>query len=149
MIQPSSLGAADLILAVLLLLSLAAHARSAWIARRARATFEERVLVRTAAVELARSKLQAILDALPSMIGSWNAQGINRFANRAYLAHRGEPAADGFAGRPILEVLGEDLHGRVRPHIEAALRGERRVIASSTIFRKSPRTAPCAAISSR
>jgi PAS domain S-box-containing protein len=128
MIQPSSLGAADLILAVLLLLSLAAHARSAWIARRARATFEERVLVRTAAVELARSKLQAILDALPSMIGSWNAQGINRFANRAYLAHRGEPAADGFAGRPILEVLGEDLHGRVRPHIEAALRGERRIV---------------------
>ena len=117
-----------MILAVFLLVSVVIHVRSAWIARRARASFEERVLARTAAVESARCELQAIIDALPSMVASWDHRGINRFANRAYLAQRGGAAAGSITGAPLLEVLGEEVYGRVLPHIEAALRGERRVV---------------------
>ena len=128
MFEPSSLHAANVILAVLLFLSVLAHLRNARMARRARASFEQRVVARTAAVESARCELQAILDALPAMVGSWDQHGINRFANRAYLEQHGGSAASGITGKPILEVLGEELYDRVRPHIEAAQRGERRIV---------------------
>ena len=86
------------------------------------ATLERQVGERTAMLDAARRDLQNILDAMPSVIGYWDAAQRNRFANRAYDAWFGR-APDAVQGLHLRELLGADYEAR-RPHIEAALRGE-------------------------
>jgi PAS domain S-box-containing protein len=67
--------------------------------------------------------LRTILDAMPSLVGYWDKNLINRFANRAY--HNWFGVAPGsMPGRSIEELLGPVLFVRNKPGIEAALRGE-------------------------
>ena len=84
---------------------------------------EREVAERTAELSTARRDLQAVLDAVPSMIGYWDRDLRNRFANHAYQAWFGaKPGA--MTGCHIAELLGETLFEKNRPYIEAALRGE-------------------------
>lgn len=65
----------------------------------------------------------AMLDSLPAMIGYWDRDQRNRFANREYRAWFGlDPAW--MVGRHLSEILGERLYRLNLPHIEAVLRGE-------------------------
>jgi PAS domain S-box-containing protein len=72
--------------------------------------------------------LGAILDALPAMVGYWDADGRNRVANRAYLKFFGLTPGQ-IRGRHISELLGPDLYELNRPHIERALGGEPQLFA--------------------
>jgi PAS domain S-box-containing protein len=67
--------------------------------------------------------MQAILDHTPSMMGYWDAQLLNRFANRAYHDWFGIDARS-MPGKHIREVIGEDRYRANLPNIEAVLRGE-------------------------
>jgi PAS domain S-box-containing protein len=69
----------------------------------------------------AEHDLRTILDAVPSTIGYWDRNLINRVANQAYKEWFG---VDTIHGTPLRTLLGEDLFAKNRQHIEAALRGE-------------------------
>ena len=87
------------------------------------ARLEEQIAERTAQHAAIAHDLRSILDALPSMIGYWNKDLTNRVANQAYSRWFGvEP--DGMRGRPMAELLGEEMFALNRPMAEAALRGE-------------------------
>lgn len=87
------------------------------------ASLDQQVKERTAELETARHDLQTVLDSVPSMIGYWDHQLRNRVANQAYRDWFDvDPAA--LPGKPMAELLGEELFALNRPHIEGALRGE-------------------------
>ncbi|MBT3065936.1 CHASE domain-containing protein [Rhodoferax sp. U11-2br] len=94
------------------------------------ASLEDQVRQRTAHLEAANQKLQeqsrfinTITNAMPSMIGYWDAQLRCRYANHAYLQWFGrEPAA--MLGIRMQELLGENVFALNEPYIRAALRGE-------------------------
>ena len=66
---------------------------------------------------------RAVLDTLPAVIGYYGVDLRNRLANRAYVEFFGL-TPDEIHGRHISEVLGPQLYGLNRPHIEGALAGE-------------------------
>ncbi|WP_332848449.1 PAS domain S-box protein [Massilia sp. S19_KUP03_FR1] len=122
---PSSLQA-GLAGAALTLLSAALGAALA--AQRARlqrlhANQEQLVDDRTAQLDAARRDLRTILDAVPSMIGYWDDQQRNRFANRSYCALFCQ-TPEQLAGRSMCELLGADLYLLNAPYVDAVLRGE-------------------------
>lgn len=84
---------------------------------------EREVGERTAALELARHDLRTVLDALPSMVGYWDRELRNRFANHAYALWFGADPAS-MPGRHLRELLGDQLFELNRPHVERALHGE-------------------------
>ncbi len=86
------------------------------------ATLERLVDERSAQLQAARHDLQTILDALPSMVGYWDRQQCNRFANRAYHQWFGVDP-DSLPGRHMRDLLGPALYERNRPYIEGALAG--------------------------
>jgi PAS domain S-box-containing protein len=67
--------------------------------------------------------LNTLLDTLPSLVGYWDKELINRFANRAYHQWFGISAGS-MPGRKLEDLLGPVLFVRNRAEIEAALRGE-------------------------
>ena len=97
------------------------------------ARLEAEVQERTTQLEAARRDLQTILDAVPSMIGYWDHQLINRFANHAYQRWFGVDPGQ-LPGQRLVDLLGPDLFEQNRPMIEAALRGE-----AQTFERSIPR----------
>lgn len=69
-------------------------------------------------------RLQAILDQIPSMIGYWDRDLRNHFANHAYQTWLGVDPGK-MQGKHIREVIGDERYGLNLPYIEGALRGER------------------------
>jgi len=67
--------------------------------------------------------LRAILDALPAMVGYWDAEQRNRIANRAYVEFF-SLTPDEIRGRHMSELLGAELYELNRPYIERVLAGE-------------------------
>lgn len=90
---------------------------------RLHATLERQVTDRTAELEGARRDLRTILDALPSMIGYWDRNQCNRFANRAYADWFGL-TAEAMSGRSMQDLLGAQLLEQNALFVDAALRGE-------------------------
>lgn len=87
------------------------------------ASLERQVAERTAELDATQRHLQTILDALPSMIGYWDRNLVNQFANHAYQSWFGVEGTS-VRGKHMLELLGPDLFEQNRPFAEAALRGE-------------------------
>lgn len=69
------------------------------------------------------AQLRVVLDAVPAMVAYVDARGIFRYANRSYESWFARDAHD-IVGCRVADVLGPAVHPRVRPHIEAALRGQ-------------------------
>lgn len=67
--------------------------------------------------------IQAMLNALPAMVGYWDSDLRNRMANDAYVYYFGMAPAQ-MRGIHVRELLGEELYKRNRRHIEGALLGE-------------------------
>ena len=67
--------------------------------------------------------LREVLDTLPAVIGYYGVDLRNRLANRAYVEFFGL-VPDEIPGRHISEVIGPQLYGLNRPHIDRALAGE-------------------------
>lgn len=88
-----------------------------------KAHLEQLVASRTAELRQREHDIRTILDHMPAMIGYWDKNLRNRFANKNYRTWFGvEP--EWMAGRHIVEVLGERLYALNLPYIEAVLRGE-------------------------
>ena len=68
-------------------------------------------------------EFQKVLDIIPSMVGYWDKNLLNRFANKAYTSWFGITPEQMF-GKHIQFLLGDDLYHSNLPHIEAVLRGE-------------------------
>jgi len=66
--------------------------------------------------------MRAVADAVPGMIGYWDAQLRCRFANRAYLEWFGR-TPEAMQGLHIRELMGEALFELNRAHIDGALAG--------------------------
>ncbi len=81
------------------------------------------VAERTQQLEQTSQDMRTVLDALPSLVGSWDRELRNRFANAAYSRYFGGDHLT-MAGKSMTEVLGDTLYEANRPFIEAALRGE-------------------------
>ncbi len=69
-------------------------------------------------VRQAFEELTTIVDHIPAMIGYWDADNRNRFANQAYAAWFGL-TPDQLRGRPLPEVLGERRWAAVALHVQA------------------------------
>ena len=78
--------------------------------------------------------IRAILDALPAMVGYWDAGLRNHMANRAYVEFFGL-TPEQIHGRHASEVLGPELYALNRPHIERALAGEPQLFERTIIDR--------------
>lgn len=71
----------------------------------------------------AEHDVRTILNNMPSMIGYWDAQLINRFANQAYIEWFGV-SPERLRGMHISELMGPALFALNRPYIDRALAGE-------------------------
>ena len=98
--------------------------------QRLTAELEAKVIDRTAGLEAARRDLRNILDALPSVVGYWDQNLHNRFANHAYEDWFGQRARR-LADKTLADLLGPALYEHNRAHIDAALRGEPQVFEQS------------------
>jgi nitrogen fixation negative regulator NifL len=65
----------------------------------------------------------AILDALPAMVGYWDAKLRCRYANKSYLSYFGIESR-AVPGIGIQAFHGDVLYGQIVGHVEAVLRGE-------------------------
>ncbi|MBC3955851.1 PAS domain S-box protein [Pseudomonas triticifolii] len=84
---------------------------------------EGEVQKRTAELDSTQRALRTVLDGIPSMIGYWDTQLINRVANHAYQVWFGlDPET--LPGSSMQDVLGEKLFQANLGYIEAVLRGE-------------------------
>ncbi len=84
---------------------------------------ERQVHQRTAELEAAKKDLRAVLDSVPSIIGYWDKQLINRVANRSYQVWFDvDPAS--IPGTTMVDLLGIELFQQNLPYIEAVFRGE-------------------------
>ena len=70
-----------------------------------------------------RSQLQTIIDALPSMVGYWDRDLRNHFANNAY-AHFFNCEPKALVGKHIQQLLGDKLFEANEPFMRRALAGE-------------------------
>lgn len=71
--------------------------------------------------------LTTLLDNLPAPVSYWDRDMRNRYANRAYLDWFGTTAQQ-LCGQSIRQAIGEARYRLNLPHIQGALRGERRVV---------------------
>ena len=88
------------------------------------ASLEQKVVERTARLDMAMHDLRQVLNAVPSMIGYWDESLVNRVSNDAYAAWFGR-VPDEMQGKCLREILGDAAFELERPLFEAALRGER------------------------
>lgn len=83
---------------------------------------EAAVAERTSALRESESRLRLITDAVPALIAYFDTRPCYTFANRRYAAWFGH-TADDIIGRPLAEVLEEDLYRELEPMIRQALGG--------------------------
>lgn len=70
--------------------------------------------------------VQALLDALPAMVGYWDRDLINQLANAAYIEFFGVSPEE-MRGAHIRDLLGPELYEKNLPYIEGALAGEKQL----------------------
>jgi PAS domain S-box-containing protein len=86
-------------------------------------SLEQRVQERTAALGEHERMLQHILDSVPGLVGYWNKDLVNGYANIAYSEWFGL-RPEQIRGKHIRELLGEDIFERNWPYIKEALAGK-------------------------
>ncbi|HET8871131.1 MAG TPA: CHASE domain-containing protein, partial [Aquabacterium sp.] len=84
---------------------------------------EREVKERTQQLESAWTDLQNVIDAIPSVVASWDRQLRNRFINRAAVEFWGWRPQD-ILGRHVSELLGQELFKANLPFIQRVLAGE-------------------------
>ncbi|HEX3041853.1 MAG TPA: PAS domain-containing protein [Solirubrobacterales bacterium] len=70
--------------------------------------------------------VQALLDALPAMVGYWDRDLVNQLANDAYIEFFGIPPEE-MRGTHIRDLLGPELYEKNLPYMEGALAGEKQL----------------------
>lgn len=87
-------------------------------------TSEERLRESERLLQASEKKLREIADNLPALIGYVDAKQCYRFNNKAYEAWIGRTPGS-LHGLHLRDAIGEQAYERVKPHVEAALAGER------------------------
>lgn len=77
---------------------------------------------RAGALRASEAMLRLIADNLPAMIGYWDQDQRNRFANADYRRWFGRSPEE-IHGRHIRDLLGAELYAKNKPYIDAALAG--------------------------
>jgi diguanylate cyclase (GGDEF)-like protein/PAS domain S-box-containing protein len=77
------------------------------------------------AIEDAR-RLRLLIDSVPAMVSYWDRERCNVVANEAFIEFFGQTPVE-IRGRHLREVLGENLYGLNRAHVEGVLAGEKQV----------------------
>ncbi|GAB4561261.1 MAG: hypothetical protein Tsb007_25660 [Rhizobacter sp.] len=85
---------------------------------------------RSASLRSSEAMLRLVTDNLPAMIGYWDSELRNRFANADYVRWFGKTPQE-IHGRTIGELLGPELYEKNRPFINAALAGKRQDFSRS------------------
>jgi PAS domain S-box-containing protein len=67
--------------------------------------------------------IQAMLNALPAMVGYWDNEQRNRMANEAYVKYFGKAPRE-IRGMHLRDLLGPELYEKNLPYVEGALCGE-------------------------
>ena len=78
-----------------------------------------------AQVATSEARLKAVTDNVPALFAYVDRDQVYRFANGHFRTVMGVPP-EALVGRTMRDFLGDDAHAELLPHIEAALRGERR-----------------------
>lgn len=84
---------------------------------------EEVVKERTAEVSQRHAQLQTILNAIPGVVGYWDKDQQNQFANPAYQDWLGL-SPEQIRGKHFRDVFGPERYDEVLPYVEAALCGK-------------------------
>lgn len=79
--------------------------------------------------------LRSVLDQLPVLVAYIDPDQVFRLANRAYSAWF-QRAPEEIVGEHIVTMLGEAAYAIARPHVEAALAGERRTYEAELPYRE-------------
>jgi PAS domain S-box-containing protein len=74
-------------------------------------------------VATAQGRLRLIINQVPACISYVDREGRYVYVNKTYEAWLGRPA-ESLPGKHLREVLGEQVFGKIRPHVEAALQGD-------------------------
>ncbi|BBB62474.1 hypothetical protein UNDKW_4201 [Undibacterium sp. KW1] len=83
-------------------------------------------------LQKSQQSLQSTIDHMPAMIGYWDQQLHNRFANAAYEKwFRLKP--DQIRGMHIRDVVGPEIYEQNSAHMQAALAGEARIFERSVV----------------
>jgi diguanylate cyclase (GGDEF)-like protein/PAS domain S-box-containing protein len=86
-----------------------------------------RSMLRTASVERAlresEERLRLVANSVPALISYLDRESRFRFSNRTYDDWFGIPQ-ERMHGRTVAELFGEEVHARMKPHIERVLSGE-------------------------
>jgi diguanylate cyclase (GGDEF)-like protein/PAS domain S-box-containing protein len=86
-----------------------------------------RSMLRTASVERAlresEERLRLVANSVPALISYLDRESRFRFSNRTYDDWFGIPQ-ERMHGRTVAEVFGEEIHARMKPHIERVLAGD-------------------------
>jgi diguanylate cyclase (GGDEF)-like protein/PAS domain S-box-containing protein len=77
-------------------------------------------------------RLRLLIDSVPAMISYWDRELCNVVANEAFIEFFGKTPVEIF-GRHLREVLGENLYGLNRAHVEGVLAGEKQVFEHTLI----------------
>lgn len=83
-----------------------------------------RLQEQTSALRASETMLRLVTDNLPAMIGYWDSECRNRFANADYRRWFGKSPEE-IHGKHIEALLGPELYAKNKPYIEAALAGQR------------------------
>ncbi|MBC3875813.1 response regulator [Undibacterium flavidum] len=77
-------------------------------------------------------ELQTIVDNVPALIGLWDKNFRNVFANRMYTTYFGVKPED-ILGKHVREVVGESIYAKNLPYLEAAMRGDAQMFERTII----------------
>lgn len=75
-------------------------------------------------------RLRLLFDSLPAMIGYWDRELCNGFANHSYFDYVGLTPQE-IRGKHMREIVGDIVFERIRPHVEGALAGEPQIFEST------------------
>lgn len=84
-----------------------------------------------------RSRLQLIIDAVPSLMAYVDQDGKYVFVNKAYQEWFGRPR-EYFEGRHPRELLGAEAFALIQPHVEAALSGRQVTFEARIPYKNGP-----------
>ncbi|HKX27742.1 MAG TPA: ATP-binding protein [Blastocatellia bacterium] len=82
------------------------------------------------------ARLHFIADALPALIAYVDVQECYRYNNHAYQDWFGQSPEELY-GKPVREVIGEPAYEMIRPHLAAALSGERVAFETQMPYRNA------------
>ncbi len=91
--------------------------------KQAMGNLEREISQRTRKLDALERTLRTVTDALPSIVGYWDRNLVNRFANKAHERWYGLKK-EAITGKRVQELFSQEDVNTMQPHLDAVLRGE-------------------------